>query len=431
MRELDCDVCVVGGGPGGLAAAVTAAEHGRAVVLVDDNRSQGGQIWRTSVAHGVPEAAQRFIDRAARSGVRSLHGTRIVDARGPRALLATAADGPSVLRAKHVVLALGASERFLPFPGWTLPGVCGVGGLQALVKGGLDVRGKRIAVGGSGPLLLAVAASLRTAGAQVLGLFEQAPKARVRRFGMRLLRHPRKLGQGVQLLAKLRGVPRHHDAWPVRAQGDDRLRRATFRTPRGELELDLDWLAVGFGLVPNTDVAALLGCDIDGERVVVDELTRTTVDGVLAVGETIGVAGVDAAIADGITAGLVTAGELQRAAAATRARFRERRFAHALDHAFALRAELRTLASPDTLVCRCEDVRFATIREHVDGREAKLMTRCGMGPCQGRVCGPALAFVADFARDRIRPPLMPLTFAEFAAFGDVASPPSSHPRSSP
>ncbi|MCC6781447.1 MAG: NAD(P)/FAD-dependent oxidoreductase [Planctomycetes bacterium] len=417
MREHAADVVVVGAGPGGLAAAVTAAECGRSVLLVDDNAAPGGQIWRASFDHGMAAPARAWHARAERAGVQRLSGTRVVDARDARTLIAAGDAGMTILRANRIVLALGASERFLPFPGWTLPGVFGVGGLQALAKGGFDLRGAVIAIAGSGPLLLAVAASLRARGAQIAGIFEQAPLARVRRFGIGLAARPRKLAQGLALLGALRGIERHHDAWPLHAEPAFSGLRVTFRTPRGNRVLPVTALAVGFGLVPNTDVAALLGCRMKDERVVVDELTCTTIDGVHAVGETIGIAGVDAAIADGITAGLVCAGRDDEARRAARRRFRERRFAAALERTYALRDELRTLATGDTLVCRCEDVPLARLADCMDARDAKLRTRCGMGPCQGRVCGPALGFLRGWPRDDVRPPLIPLTFSAWLELG--------------
>ncbi|MBI5851085.1 MAG: NAD(P)/FAD-dependent oxidoreductase [Planctomycetes bacterium] len=418
MDELDCEVLVVGAGPAGVAAAATAAECGRDVLVVDDNRHPGGQIWRRSVATGTPSIAERWLGRAQSAGARFAFPLRIADAHDPTRLVAVGDDGPIALRCEQLVLALGASERFLPFPGWTIPGVCGVGGLQALVKQGLAIRGQRVAIAGSGPLLLAVAASLREHGACVLGIFEQAPRSRVRRFGLGLLARPGKLAHGLGLLNRLRGVPRHHDAWPTRVEVRGSSLRATFRTTHGERTLDVDWLAAGFGLVPNVDVAALLGCRIEDERVVVDEFTRTTIPDVFAVGETIGIAGVEAALSDGITAGLACAGRDADARRAARARYRERRFGDALARTYALRDELRALAAPDTVICRCEDTPIADLAHCADAREAKLLARCGMGPCQGRVCGPALAFLRGWSRDSVRPPLVPLTFSELSALDE-------------
>jgi NADPH-dependent 2,4-dienoyl-CoA reductase/sulfur reductase-like enzyme len=287
MRELACDVLVVGAGPAGLAAAATAAEGGARVVVVDENTEAGGQIWRSETAQGP---------------ALFLPGTTVFDTAGAGTLFAVNGGGPMMLRAEHLVLALGATERFLPFPGWTLPGVFAVGGLQALAKNGLEIASRRIAVAGSGPLLLAVAAWLEQHGARVQGIFEQAPKAKVVRFGLGLWRHPRKLAQAVGLLGTLRRVPRHHDAWPLRAEGDGRVERVTLAVRGSERKLQVDYLACAFGLAPTTGLAALLGCSIVGGVVVVDALQRTSIAGVLCAGESTGIGGVECALAEGVVA---------------------------------------------------------------------------------------------------------------------------------
>jgi NADPH-dependent 2,4-dienoyl-CoA reductase/sulfur reductase-like enzyme len=427
-------VLVVGAGPAGLAAAAAASERGAQVLLVDENPAPGGQIWRP--ARGAePRAQMRPLLERAR-GVRRLAGVAVYDGEAPiadpdataseqairlRALDVNEQVGEQVVEnvvelvAPRVVLALGATERFLPFPGWTLPGVLGVGGLQAMVKGGLPVRGRRVAIAGSGPLLLAVAASMLDAGARVVGVFEQASRAAVRRFGLGLARHPRKLGQAVGLLAKLRGVRRANDAWPVRAEGDGVLERVTLQVGGRQETLDADLLACAFGLVPATGLAALLGCAVRAGSVVVDELQRTTIPGVLCAGESTGIGGVDLALAEGEVAGRTAAGCLDAARAEAPRVRAERRFAGALERAFALRPELRHLAHDDTVVCRCEDVSWGAIRTRRDARQAKLETRCGMGPCQGRVCGPALELLCGWERERPRPPLIPVPFHALAA----------------
>jgi len=161
------DVLVVGGGPAGVAAAVTAAERGAATLLVDDNPTPGGQIWRGETRRHASPLAERWLARLDGSGATRLAGTRVVDAPSPTELLVESRDGARTLRARSIVLATGARERFVPFPGWTLPQVLGAGGAQALVKTGWPVAGQTIVVAGSGPLLLAVADLLRAHGARV------------------------------------------------------------------------------------------------------------------------------------------------------------------------------------------------------------------------------------------------------------------------
>ncbi|HKR22261.1 MAG TPA: FAD/NAD(P)-binding oxidoreductase, partial [Pyrinomonadaceae bacterium] len=172
----ECDVLIVGAGPAGLAAAYRAAQDGRRrVTVVDDNPDAGGQIWRGERREPRSREAQAWFQRLRSVQVELITGARVFQQVEPRKLLAEMSDGGVCeLMFENVVLATGARERFLPFPGWTLPNVMGAGGLQALVKGGLPVEGKRIVIAGSGPLLLAVAAYLRDHGADVLCVAEQA-----------------------------------------------------------------------------------------------------------------------------------------------------------------------------------------------------------------------------------------------------------------
>jgi NADPH-dependent 2,4-dienoyl-CoA reductase/sulfur reductase-like enzyme len=314
------------------------------------------------------------------------------------------------VRFGRLVLATGARELFLPFPGWTLPGVVGVGGAQALLKAGARFRERRVVVAGSGPLLLAVAASLAQAGARIVGVSEQAPLERLAAFGLGLWRAPRKISEALGYAARLVGAPYRAGAWVRTAEENDGALRVTLSDGRREWTWDCDVLACGYGLVPNLELPRLLGCDTAADRVVLGAAQETSRPGVFAAGELGGIAGVDHALASGAVAGLAAAGRSAPVSLARR-RDAELAFGVRLARAFALRRELRELARPDTPVCRCEDV----ARGHLTGlgstREAKLATRAGMGPCQGRVCGPALGLLCGFAPDSVRPPLFPAPLA--------------------
>jgi NADPH-dependent 2,4-dienoyl-CoA reductase/sulfur reductase-like enzyme len=165
--------------------------------------------------------------------------------------------------------------------------------------------------------------------------------------------------------------------------------------------------------VPNLELPRLLGCETTAEGVVVDASQRTSRDGVLATGELCGIAGVGHALATGAIAGLAAAGRGTPPALAAQ-RVREAGFARRLTRAFALRDELLSLARPDTIVCRCEDVPLGRLAAAGSAREAKLHTRAGMGACQGRVCGAALGFLRGFTPDSVRPPLVPVPLAVLA-----------------
>jgi len=407
-------VLVVGAGPAGLAAAVEAAGAGCAVTLVDALPEPGGQVWRGQWSHDPAGPAGAWFRALRASGAELRMDRRVVAAPRPGLLGLVGPDGAESVAYDRLVLATGARERFLPFPGWTLPGVLGAGGLQALVKGGLEIRGRRVVVAGSGPLLLAVAAYLRSRGARVLAVAEQAPRPR-RALLPELLLRPRLLARALPFLA----LPLRPGSWVTRAEGEGQLQRVRLRTPAGPRVLEADFLACGFGLVPCLELAQLLGCGIRDGVVAVDGLQRTTVPGVLAAGEATGIGGADKALAEGRIAGLAAAGAPagHLAGAARRARA----WGRVLEAAFALSPELRALPAPDTLVCRCEEVPAAALEGFRRGRDARLHARCGMGLCQGRTCGPAVEFLYGWAPGGPRQPLVPVSFADFA--GALALPP--------
>ena len=191
--------------------------------------------------------------------------------------------------------------------------------------------------------------------------------------------------------------------------GEGRLERVRLRRGGEVFEEPCDFAAVGYGLVGNVELAALLGCEVDGGRVRVNEWQETTVDGVYAAGELTGIGGVEASLVEGEIAGLAACGLERLAERQFRRRTGTERFADDLNKTFALRAELKGLATAETIVCRCEDVRYGELAGRSGWREAKLQTRCGMGPCQGRVCGGATEFLYGWRIASVRPPVFPAT----------------------
>jgi len=401
-------VLVLGAGPAGLSAALAAARSGAAVTLVDALPEPGGQIWRGRWRHPQGGPAESCFHALRGSSVNVRMGRRVVTAPDPGCLGLVGLEGPEVLRYDRLVLATGARERFLPFPGWTLPGVLGAGGLQGLAKAGLDVRGKRIIVAGSGPLLLAVAACLRSLGANILAVAEQAPIRAIGSLVPSLLTRPQTLLQALSFL----NLPLRASTWVTRAEGPGRLERVHLRTPRGSQVLEADYLACGFGLVPNLDLAGLLGCELAQGFVAVDALLHTSVAGTFAAGESTGIGGVDKALAEGRVAGLMAAGRENEARHHLRAAERTRTWGRRIEAAHALRPELRELAEPDTILCRCEYVTVGSLGTFIRGRDARLQARCGMGRCQGRTCGPAADFLYGWAPGGPSQPLVPTTFAD-------------------
>ena len=399
----DCDVAVVGAGPAGLAAAYRAAREGRRVTVVDDNPDAGGQIWRGEKVNPRSPEARVWFERVRSVDIQMLAGARVFEQAGEGRLLAETSREVCELEFESLVLATGARERFLPFPGWTLPNVMGAGGLQALVKNGLPIEGRKIVVAGTGPLLLAVAAYLRERGADLLLIAEQTSSLKLARFGLGAVS---KTSQMFELRRQLKGVRYLTDCWVTSAQGDQKLDNVTLN--RGGKRLSCDYLAGGFHLVPNLELAELLGCEIESGAVRVDEFQQTSFQRIYAAGESTGIGGLELSLVEGEIAGLVAAGNKEEARRLFPARTKQRRFADLLNRTFALREELRSLAEANTIVCRCEDVVFDRLRTHDSWRAAKLQTRCGMGPCQGRICGSAVEFLFGWSPTSVRPPLLPV-----------------------
>lgn len=346
------------------------------------------------------------------------------------------------MRADAVLLATGGYEKVLPFPGWTLPGVLTAGGAQAMLKSGLVLPGRTVVVAGTGPLLLPVAVGLAAAGARVAALVESAdPKAFTSR-APRLAAHPDKLAEAAQYAAALLThripVRAHHTV--IAAHGTDRLEAVTVAAldadgrvrPGTERRIPCDTLAVGHGLLPHTDLAETLGCRVDDGGVSVDEGQRTDVPGVWAAGESTGIGGSTLSLAEGHIAGRSAAARLQGTepdpaswAAAARTRDRLRRFFAAIDSVYAPPAHWTEQITDDTVVCRCEEVPAAAIREALDElgagdvRTVKLLTRAGMGWCQGKMCGPAVAALAGGEqRPAKRPFACPVPLGVLARAGE-------------
>jgi len=402
------DVVVVGAGPAGLAAAYRAANERSRVVVVDDNPDSGGQIWRGEHRKPSSSEAERWFERIRAADIEFVYGARIFQQTQPGKLLAETSAGVIELNYTNLILATGARERFLPFPGWTLPNVMGAGGLQALVKTGLSVEGKKVVIAGSGPLLLAVAAYLRGQGAKVLLIAEQASLFHLIGFFFNLLNEKPKRRQAFGLKRKLKGIRYLTGCWPVAAHGQEKLASVTLQRGAKRWQIECDYLACGFHLVPNLELAELLGCKIENDAVSVDEFQQTSLPHIYAAGEATGIGGLELSLVEGEIAGLSAAGKREEAKSLFGVRKKLGKFARILNETFALRQELKDLVRAETIVCRCEDVTFDRLRAHDSWRAAKLQTRCGMGPCQGRVCGPAVEFLFGWQPHSVRPPIFPV-----------------------
>ncbi|MBC3364280.1 FAD/NAD(P)-binding oxidoreductase [Pseudomonas sp. SWRI154] len=398
------DILIIGAGPAGMAAALAAASSGARIVLLDDNPIPGGQIWRDGPQAQLPTEARRLRNRLhGCSNIQCRTGTRVIASAAEKTLLVEDAERGWLISYDRLILCTGARELLLPFPGWTLPGVTGAGGLQALIKGGLPVRGERLVVAGSGPLLLASAATARHHGAQVLRIAEQASRSSVAGFAMQLPRWPGKFLQSFSLFDGHYRTATH----VLEAFGTDKLEGVRLLQHGKTVELAVDRLACGFGLVPNTQLGQALGCGLDAQALAVDAWQATTRPQHYAAGECTGFGGSELALVEGAIAGHAAVGDTLAAQRLWPPRARWQGFARSLNTAFALDLRLKQLVRDDTLVCRCEDVSFGELSSHGNWREAKLASRCGMGACQGRVCGAALEHLLGWTPPLPRPPFSP------------------------
>src|SRR5277367_654434 len=421
VKHLTFDVAVVGAGPAGIAAALAAANSGKAIGLIDDNPAAGGQIWRGAQNAPGQSAASSWFERLSKSAVQIVRGAQVFHVADGQ-LAAESDDSAFQITYGKLILATGARELFLPFPGWTLPNVMGAGGLQALVKSGLNIAGKRIVIAGTGPLLLAVAAYARKSGAKVIGICEQTTRPRMARFALKMMLVPGKAAEAVRLAYNLRGIPHWTDCWPVAAFGNRRLERVRISRQGQTSEIECDYLAGGFHLIPNVELPRMCGCRLENGFVAVNEYQHTSIAGTFCAGEPTGIGGLELALVAGEIAGYAATNWEDRAKHLFSKRARYQKVVRILQDTFPLRPELKNLPRPDTLVCRCEDVSLEQLREHSSWRSAKLHARCGMGPCQGRVCAPAAEFLFGWEVDSVRPPLFPVRCSSLAAIPSQSAP---------
>jgi NADPH-dependent 2,4-dienoyl-CoA reductase/sulfur reductase-like enzyme len=226
--------------------------------------------------------------------------------------------------------------------------------------------------------------------------------------------------EGARYRIRTLNAPYRCNSWVRSAQGRGRVELVLVSIAGKERAIDCDWLACGFHLLPNLELPQLLGCNIAAGYVTVDGKQQTSVPGVACVGELTGIGGLEKALIEGEIAGWAAAGNESRAAALIEKLRKQQEFALRLDQTFALRAELRGLPLARTVVCRCEDVTHSALAECAGWREAKLHTRCGMGPCQGRICGGATEFVYGWGPADSRPPVYPVKVSTLAAEHDSA-----------
>ncbi len=448
------EVAVVGAGPGGLCAALAAARAGAEVTLIDGYGRPGGQYFRQA-AVGLhvsrpmrhQREGQALWEKVSAAGVGLLADTFVWGAFEGNLLALHGPQGAVYLQPRAIILATGAYDRPVAFPGWTLPGVMTAGAAQALLKQQRILGGKKVLLAGTGPLQIVLAAELVRAGANVVAVLEGS------RFFARAVRHAGALwGQWQRLreglssrLALLRARVLFNLGWGiVAAHGTDQVDSVTiarldsgWRHVRGSEEtLACDTLCLGYGFIPSNMLSRLLGAkqewrpELGGEVPLRDPDMQTSVPGVYAVGDGAGVGGGPLAMLEGEIAGVAAATQTGHGAGAAEktirrlapALARERRFQRMYAALFTPGPGLYEWSRDDTILCRCEEVTVADVRRAVSlsadsANEVKAIIRCGMGDCQGRMCGHLVAhcvaretgrLVEEVGLFRPRPPVFPV-----------------------
>lgn len=458
-------VLVIGAGPGGLAAARSARAAGATVTLLDSSDSLGGQFWRH-----LPESRPSRRERILHHGWDRFQAlaTELTDDPDCEIILGAhvwaidAGEQPVVqavvgeadgngrqrmsFRPSAIVLATGAHDRTLPFPGWDLPGVFTAGAAQALAKGERLAVGQRVVVAGAGPFLLPVAQSLAATGSRVVAVME-ANKAvpMMRGWLPKAWQLLPAAGKGMELAGYLAGHIRHripyllgrtviaaHGTTSVESVTTARLDSDWTPIPGTEKTMAVDAVCVSHAFTPRLELALAAGCELTDDRFVrVDRRQQTSVPGVYAVGELTGIGGVDLALAEGGLAGHYAAGASGTNPSLERKRAVFTGFAERIEAAHGIRRGWPAWLSESTIVCRCEEVSYGSLcaaaqtTESQSLRSLKLSTRAGLGICQGRVCGRTvedllareaeLPKLTDTASSDRRPIAVPIRIGELAA----------------
>lgn len=447
------DVAVVGAGPAGLAAAATCAKAGLSTVLFDEQATLGGQIYRSITETPVDDRSvlgESYWRGAAlagafqASGAQYVPGATVWSVSREREIGVSAGGGSQLVNARRVILCTGALERPFPIPGWTLPGVMTAGAAQILLKSAGMVPSGRTVLAGSGPLLWLIAWQYLNAGARfdlILDTTDAANRARALPHVLPFL-FSSYLREGLKLMRKVkRKVGVISGITSLRAIGENKVSSVAFRVhDRPEDIIPVDTLLLHQGVAPNVNLAMSVGIEHCWDETqlcwtpVLDAFGNSSVEGIAMAGDGAGIAGAEASRWRGVLAGIAAARALGRAVAesgeaqARRELGRSLRGRGFLDALYRPAKSFR-LPSGDTVVCRCEEVTAREITDTValgcpGPNQMKSFLRCGMGPCQGRLCGLTVTELIADARGvppqevgyyRLRPPVKPITVGELAA----------------
>ncbi|CAH0314931.1 NAD(P)-binding protein [Pseudomonas mediterranea] len=442
-------IAIIGAGPAGIRAAQTLVAHGVYPVLLDEALRGGGQIYRRQPANFKRSPAKLYGFEAHKA--QSIHQTidelrNQLDYRpdtlvwnAEAGLLDTLHEGRAArLEYSKLIVATGATDRILPVPGWTLPGVYSLGAAQIALKFQGCAIGERVVFAGSGPLLYLVAYQYAKAGANVVAVLDSSPLGAQVRALPGLLKQPATLAKGLYYRGWLtaHGIAVHQGASLSRIDGERRVHSLKWRNAKGEHSLDCDAVAFAHGLRSETQLADLLGCEFTWNALnrawlpQRDSAGRSSVTGVYLAGDGAGIMGADAAEKAGERAALALLEDSgyrvdpQRCTQLETELERISHFRQGLERAFAFPQGWAADAADELMICRCEEVSVGDIRRvigegHWEINRVKAHCRVGMGRCQGRMCGAAAAEIiasesgrpiCGIGRLRAQAPVKPVPF---------------------
>jgi NADPH-dependent 2,4-dienoyl-CoA reductase/sulfur reductase-like enzyme len=443
------DVVIVGAGPAGIRAAQTLVAHGLQPCLIDESLRGGGQIYRRQPVNFKRSAKTLYGSEAAKAvalhsaldqiNSRIDYQAQTLVWNAEEKTLDTMSDGVAdQIGYKHLIVATGATDRILPVPGWTLPGVYSLGAAQVALKFQGCSIGEKVVFAGSGPLLYLVAYQYAKAGAKVVAVLDSSPFSAQARALPALLGQPATLAKGVYYRGWLsaRGIPVHQGVDLASVQGARRVSGVTWRAGNRLKTMECDAVAFAHALRSETQLADLLGCEFSWSTLnrawlpTRDASGRSSVEGVYLAGDGAGIMGADAAEMAGERAALALLADTGHSIDETRCQALEdklaaiQRFRQGLETAFPFPEDWAADAPNSLIVCRCEEVSVGDIRQtvaqgHWEINRVKAMCRVGMGRCQGRMCGLAASEIvaqaagrdiASVGRLRAQAPIKPLPF---------------------